>query len=781
MSFCVSAQKLVLTGYVLDKLTGEVLSGANIYIPKTSIGTTTNSYGYYYLKLDKTEPINLQISFIGYETKQAKIDFNEISDSIITRNFELKQGVFLNDVSVVADKTVNNEIGVNRLSIKTIQQIPSLTGESDVLKAFQLMPGVQRGDEGTSGIFVRGGSPDQNLILLDDVPLYYINHVGGWFSIFDENAISDVKLIKGGFPARYGGRLSSVLDIKMREGNMYEYKVIVSLGLLTSKISLEGPVKKEKSSFFLTARRCNLDLLSRSLLFLLNDPVKTGYTFYDVNFKINHKFSENDRVFLSFYYGDDIMYYKTGEQETSQNAALSGKYNYNWDNRWGNILTTIRFNHVFSPRLFSNFSIAYLRYRYKYENSLSRSVVNPAFKFKSQENYNSGINDLTSKFNLDFYLNNQYHIKLGASGVFHTFYPGGFNFYEKRDTIITENSLIQSKLTAFEPAFYIENKYNFKNKLFINAGLRYSSYFTVNKSYSSFEPRFSIDFKFNDALNLNTSFTQMKQYVHLLSNSNIGMAYDMWLPSTKIVQPEKAKQLALGIHYSFSQKQYSVTFESYYKKMSRLIDFKEGASFIEGDTNWENRLETNGKGNAYGFEFLAERKSGKLTGWISYTYAKNDRLFSNLNLGKEFPYRYDRRHNLSIVLAYILSKRIKFGLNWVFSSGEAMTLGVSKYPVPVEVFKRNDGFYYKTETAYNYASKNNYRLPAYHRLDISMTLSKNKTKGRVEWNFGIYNVYNQKNPYFLYYDISEDNTIQLYKLSLFPIIPSISYRYYLKK
>jgi len=799
------SQKYTISGFVEDGSSGERLIAAAIYdANKISVGTLTNVYGFYSLTIPKGIT-KLTVAFVGFDNIQKEFDLNK--DTII--NFILTSNNLLDEIEVSGKKNQVEDVQMSMIDvpIKTIQKLPVLFGEVDVLKAIQLLPGIKSGTEGSSGIYVRGGGPDQNLILLDGVPVYNVNHLFGFFSVFNGYAISDISIIKGGFPARYGGRLSSVLDIRMKEGNMKKYCGEISIGIIASKFSFEGPIVKDKSSFIISARRTYLDLLTIpfQLAFSgLSPEVQTfwgGYFFDDINAKINHKFSDKDRLLLSVYTGKDKAY-------------LNTKYTYDgltdmtkFDLHWGNITTSMRWNHIFSPKLFSNTTLTFSQYNFvtqinnEYEyRSWSNPNNDTIYKDKFNIAYLSGIIDNGINSDFDYILNPNNKIKFGGSYTFHIFRPGvsslkSSSYYSEQDIDTTFGS---GNLYANEVTLYAEDEFSLGKKVKINFGGHYSAFAVRDTFYNSFQPRLAARVLVNKKLSFKMAYTHMTQYLHFLTNSSIGLPTDLWLPATDLVPPEHSIQYNAGFALGFL-KDYNISIEGYYKTMTNLIEYKEGASFFDlegGGTNssgWEQKIET-GKGWAYGAEFLLEKSVGDFSGWIGYTLSWTNRQFENIAFGEVFPYRYDRRHDIGIALTYKLNEHIDFGATWVFATGIAVTLAEQRY-LPQEYIQNylnsiNNtdpyNYYYDYSTEY-YGTRNNYRLPAYHRLDLGINLTKEKKHGTRTWSFGAYNAYNRLNAFYvdfnggLFGEYNQDNSKrQLIKYSLFPIIPSISYNYKFK-
>ncbi len=773
------SQNYTISGFISDAGTGERLVSATVYDANTLKGSISNNYGFFSLTLPAGK-VKFVVSYVGYSAYSQEIELK----ANVQLNVAIEMSTELEEVVVTENKiekhVESTEMSVVELQIKSINTLPVLLGEVDVMKTIQLLPGVQSGNEGTSGIYVRGGGPDQNLILLDGVPVYNANHLFGFFSVFNADAISNIKLIKGGFPARYGGRLSSVIDIKMKEGNQKEIAGDATVGLIATKLTLEGPIIKDKTSFIISARRTYIDLLIQPFIAAaaLTEGVivNAGYFFQDFNFKVNHKFSERNRLYLSAYTGKDRLYAKTTE------LWDGSVYKYNFGIQWGNITSTLRWNYVFSNKLFSNTTLTYSNYTF--ETPLEyyfKEKINDVFQTESFIlNFASGIRDYAINVDFDYIPSPNHYIRFGASNIYHIFKPG-VNII-KQTSAYTEADLDttfgNADIFANEYGFYFEDEFSlFSNALKVNAGLRMNGFYVKGKDYQSFEPRISARQRITRNLSVKAAYSRMSQYLHLLTSSTIGLPTDLWVPVTDSIPPQFSQQYALGIFYNFLDK-YAVSVEGFYKSMHNLIEYKDGADYFSQNTNWEKKIEI-GDGEAYGMEFFVEKKLGKTTGWIGYTLSWSTRQFENVNFGKEFPYKYDRRHDVSFVLTHKFSERIDFGLTWIYGSGNTTTLSLEKYMAGG--YSNYDYYinqsYFEPIVVDYYESRNSYRMPAYHRLDLNVNFSKKVKYGTQIISIGAYNVYNRKNPMFLNLEYSNaSKQFNLVQYSFFPIIPSISYR-----
>ncbi|MEQ9220246.1 MAG: carboxypeptidase-like regulatory domain-containing protein [Cyclobacteriaceae bacterium] len=765
------AQTHTISGYIRDKDNGENLIGATIVQQGTSNGTSTNTFGFYSLTLPAGS-VTLQVSFVGYQMETLEIDLIEN----VRLNFEMKPGSLLEEVIVTAEEKIelSPQMSTIDVPIEQIKALPVLMGEADILKTLQLLPGIQSGSEGSSGIYVRGGGADQNLILLDGVPVYNVSHLFGFFSVFNPDAINKVNVVKGGFPARYGGRLSSVIDVSMKEGNNQKFSGEGSVGLIASKLTLEGPIGKDKkTSFIVSGRRTYIDLLTRPLIKANSKSGDSysvgGYYFYDLNGKINHKFSENDRLYLSFYNGQDKGFSRSkGEYN---NGIEKVKYNEEYGLNWGNTIAALRWNHIFGPRLFGNLTGTYSKYKFRIFSGYENEVLSSGSTSVSKEliEYFSGVDDVALKLEFD-YLPSPYHnFKFGTSVTHHDFNPGIFGY--DTNTEGTEDTVISSQQTkALELYSYLEDDFLVTPQLRGNVGAHYSAFLVNNEFYHSLQPRISFRYLIGRDFSLKASYATMQQYIHLLTNSGIGLPTDLWVPATDKVKPQSSWQVALGA--AKTMKGYEASVEVYYKEMKNLIEYQEGATFFNLGTDWQDKV-TSGNGESYGAEFLLQKKTGQFSGWIGYTLSWTYRKFEKLNFGERYPYKYDRRHDISVVGIYEFSKRFSLSGTWVYGTGNAITLPNSIYPSSNE---HSSQFYYNKEIR-NYGSRNDFRMAAYHRMDIGLTWSKEKKHGTRSWSLGAYNLYNRKNPFYIQDGYDNNGNKHFYQYSLFPVIPYVRYSF----
>ena len=772
--FCFS-QNITLSGYLEDIETGESLIGANILVEEINIGVSTNNYGFFSLTIPKGN-YTIICSYIGYANLKSSINLN----SNASKKFKLKSSSFqIDEVKISAKKEDYNiqssELGKVELEVKKLDKLPVLMGEKDILKTIQLLPGVQSGSEGSSGFYVRGGGPDQNLILLDEGTIYNASHLFGFFSVFNSDAINDINLIKGSMPANYGGRISSVLDINMKDGNKKKFSGTGGIGLISSKLTLEGPIKKDTSSFILSARRTYIDILTKPYLDT-TEFAGNGYYFYDLTAKFNYQFSDKNQIFLSGYFGKDVFTFNSPD------------WGLNMKIPWGNSTGSIRWNHVFSNKLFMNTSLIFSNY--KFEFSASQDVQGASLY---DSRLYSGIRDWNLKQDFNYYLNPKHTLKFGINNTYHVFSPS--NFDASLDSIdISTNDI---RYYAHEGAIYINDEFNFNETILINGGIRLSTFTHYGpfdrylkdgsgnlgslatdtairydewepiKSYYGFEPRISTRILVNELSSIKIGFNQNYQYIHLTSLSASSLPTDVWIPSSSIIKPLIGRQYSIGYYRNFSENKYEMSIEGYYKNMKNLIEYKE--NYIPGTSIGTDNIDNNlvsGNGKSYGVELFLSKNIGNLSGWLGYTWSKTTRKFNDLNSGIEFYSKYDRTHDISFVANYQISKRLNFSTVFVFATGNTLTLPESAFLI--------DG-----DLIIEWGERNSYRMDPYHRLDIAFTLDgKEKRNFKSSWSFSIYNVYNRQNPYFIYFDVNDTNFgLTAKQVSLFPIIPSISWNF----
>jgi len=758
-----SNKKHTIKGYIYDKQSTESLIGASIVDTKSGIGTTTNEYGFFSMTLLAGE-YNLQASYIGYQSnineiklsKNIQIDFNLSSDAVL-------EEIVISDSEFTKEKHTQSQMSQINIPVKQLSAMPVIMGEEDIMKSIQLLPGIKSGTEGTSGIFVRGGSPDQNLILLDGVPVYNPAHALGIFSVFNSDALKSVSVTKGGFPARYGGRLSSVIDVRMKEGNLNEWHGDVSLGLISSKLSLSGPLVEDKVSILFSGRRTYADILAK--LFLPDDPDQTvdpSLFFHDLNGKIQYKINAKHRIYLSGYFGKD----KFGATFTDQTSKQKSLIN------WGNKISALRWNFEISDKLFANTTLTYSDYEITTEN-FDENLIDESL---TTSNYSSGITDYGLKIDFDFSPTPKHYLKFGAGATRHAYNPGITQNEQIDNDSETGTGLKIAEIDAVETDVYIEDDIKL-GKFSTNIGLHFSSFDVQTKVHYSLQPRLSANYLLTANTSLKGSFSTMTQFINLLTSEAINLPSDVWVPATNIIEPQQSWQAALGVAGILNNFTWEI--EAYYKKMDNVLSYEEGASFIDRNPqNWEDQI-TQGKNDAYGMEFFLQKQSGDLTGWISYTLSWSNRQFEELNNNIAFPHRFDRRHDISTVLSYAVSKKIRISANWIYQTGNAVTI-----PQFQQV-----GFIPRTDfinVIENGGNKNSFRMSPVHRLDCSITFNKKKKNYERSWVISLYNAYYRKNPFFLdikselLIDDSNGNTIGrkniVQEKSLIPILPSVSYK-----
>lgn len=745
------AQNVTISGYLSEAGSEERLIGATVYVSEKNVGTSTNTYGFYSITLP-ADTYTLNYSYIGYATVSKKIvaaDNQQINIDLVKDN-NMDEVVIDAKQEAIQNSTRMSAID---LPIQTIKSLPALLGEVDVMRAIQLLPGVQGGNEGSTGIYVRGGSADQNLILLDGVPVYNASHLFGFFSVFNADAIRSVEVIKGGFPARYGGRLSSVIDINMKEGSKEKIHGEGGIGLIASRITLEGPIQKGKSSFIVSGRRTYFDILAKPFM---NKNRQGGYYFYDLNGKANFQLGKKDHLYVSGYFGNDKFHAK---ETSNQGGDISTTFRS--DLHWGNATAVGRWNHEFSPKLFGNLTTHYSQYRFNISSQVKNALAgnNEDYRLK----YNSGIQDKAIKYDFDYLPGPSHYIKTGIGFTSHRYMPGAQQVKISSATTQADTSFGAIDIYANEIDAYIEDDIRISERIKTNIGAHWSGFYVRGKFYHSIQPRLSARYLINDRLSAKASFVQMNQFIHLLTNSSLGLPTDLWVPVTEKIPAQRSFQYAGGMAYTHPTG-VEVSLEGYYKTMDNVIEYKEGASFFNTAGSWEDKVEV-GKGWSYGAELFLQKKSGRLTGMAGYTLSWTNRQFENLNMGKEFPYRYDRRHDIKIAAVYELTDNIELSADWVYGTGNAITLPIAYQQSP------------EGQDILIYGSRNDFRMPAYHRTDVSIKFIKQKKKWERAWVISAYNIYNRKNPFYLYSSKDDAGNTVFKQVSLFPIIPSVSYQF----
>lgn len=798
------AQNRTISGTITDRETGETLIGATVLDYVSGKGTVTNAFGQFSLTLPKGN-VQLRISYVGY---QQILDTFQLTENKVY-NVKLVSSTTLDAVVVQAQRPTDaksSQMSAIQIPVEHLKAVPVLFGEADVVKAVQLLPGVQSGSEGTAGMYVRGGGPDENLFLLDGVPLYNVNHMGGFFSAFNSDAVKNITLYKGSFPAHFGGRLSSVLDITTNNGNDKKLHGGISVGAIATKFYLEGPIVSEKTTFSLSARRTYADVLLQPFLGIatLGTEVATnaGYYFYDLNGKVTHKFNDRSRLFLSWYSGDDKIYARIKTRDvifSDHSDKIFMKLGYNW----GNIVGSARWNYIINPKLFMNVTGSYTRYRNNLGLGAEETFVTIEGDIDETTidmSYNSGIQDLTARVDFDYAPHPDHSVKFGAYVLNHKFTPEiigtKIDIFEQNNGVPSQmgidTTLGESIIRANEMNAFIEDDWNITSTIKANAGVALSGFAVQGTFYPSIQPRLSGRVLITNDLSFKAGYAYTTQYLHLLSNSSISLPTDLWVPVTAKIAPMNAHQVAAGFFYNWGTI-CDLSIEGYFKKMNNLMEYKDGASFWGSSTGWEEKV-CLGEGWSYGLEFLAQRTVGQFTGWIGYTLSRSDRRFNRpgqeLSGGNIFPAKYDRRHDLSIVMMYKPNEEFDASISWVYSTGNAASLATQEFEPynPNSDNNENDyyyDYYYYYNQLSNYENRNNYRMPDYHRMDVSVNFHKKLKRGTRTWNISVYNLYNRKNPYIIYEKTGspytspsgEHYSSSLVQLSIFPIIPSVSYTF----
>ena len=753
-----NAQQATISGFIDDAASAERLPAANVFVADQAIGTASNSYGFYSMTLPRGS-YKISAALVGFEKQTVTIDLKKdtVIDWHLSQETELLQEAVVTAEASEVERTQMSQVDI---PVAQIKKIPALFGEVDVLKVIQLLPGVQSGNEGTSGIYVRGGGPDQNLILMDGVTVYNASHLFGFFSVFNADAIKNVSLTKGGFPARHGGRLSSVLEIDLKEGSMKEFSGEGALGLISSKLFLEGPIIKDKMSFAVSGRRTYIDALANAVRPPSGESA--GYYFGDLTAKLNYILSDKDRIYASLYTGKDKFYSRFEEPSGFGSSSARNES----DLKWGNTTFALRWNHVSNPRLFANTALTYSNYKFEIGSSVRSSNEQYSAVFLSK------IEDLTAKVDFDYLPNTRHRMKFGGALTQHIFPPGALTFKESSPGVDIDSVLnFSPKTYSYDFFVYAEDEVRFSQRMKVNFGLHYAGYAVDGDYLNSLQPRVSGRYLINERLSAKLSYASMMQFIHLLSNTSVGLPTDLWVPATSQVPAQSSQQIAAGLSHSIPKYKLDLSIEGYYKWMDGLIEYKEGASFISR-SNWQSQIETNGRGWAYGMEFLLQRKLGRLSGWVGYTLAWSKRQFEELNNGEIYPYKFDRRHDLSVVLVYDISERVDIGATWVYGSGNTITMPVEFYRGP-QVTSFFDAYY--GGLVERYSDRNAYRMPAYHRLDVSLNFKKKTKWGSRVFNISAYNAYNHQNPFFLYVRDNYNSGREVRQVSLFPILPSIGY------
>lgn len=787
--FVQAQERFTISGEVTDATTGETCIGALVIAKELERGTSTNLYGFFSLTLPKGT-YTIEVAQLGYVTQSHRV----VLDANKKMNFSMvPQTTEVAEVEVIADKRRNTEstdLGKIGLEVDQIKKLPVLLGEVDILKTLSLLPGVQSSGEGNAGFYVRGGGVDQNLILLDNATVYNAAHLFGFFSVFNADAIKNLELTKGGIPANYGTRLASVLDINLKEGNSKAFHGQGGIGTIASRFTIEGPLKKDKSSFIVSGRRTYIDALMRPFIKPSSNFGGSGYYFYDLNMKVNYSLGEKDKLFASAYFGRDVFSFNS--KQTNFGARIP----------WGNATATLRWNHIMSPKLFMNAIATFTDYKFSFEGSQEM------FEFA----LNSGIRDYGAKIQWNYYPNYLHNIKWGVEYTHHDFMPNSV-YARSGDTEFNTGKEVH--LLSHEAAAYALDEFDINERLRFNVGLRYSIFAHVGpferyikapenrlgvpapptivsfnrnelvKFYHGMEPRANVRFTIDKVSSIKAGYMRNYQYIHLTSLSPTSLPTDVWLPSTDVLQPQWGEQISAGYFRNFKDDSWESSVEVYYKNMKNQSEFREGAQPDQTVNDNIDNLLVFGRGYSYGVEFFVKKRLGDLTGWLGYTWSKTERVFEAFNNGKAYPTRWDRRHDANFVVTYKINEHWEVGGVFVYATGNAITLPIERY-------------FFENRIIDVYGSKNGYRMASYHRADLSFTYYPNamkkvfdaetgkeieRPKGfKSNWNFAVYNLYNRKNPYFIYfgnYGNLANGSLQVkaYQVSLFPVLPSVTWNF----
>lgn len=806
------AQQYIVSGYVSSAEGDERLPGAHVYDTNSFLGTATNAFGFFSLELSEGEH-QLSVSFVGQEQKMLTI----LVKSDTTLHIQLQSGTVLDQVQVLAHRRPS--YGVVQLTPQQIELLPNMTGDADLLRSYQFSPGVAQGTEGSNSIYVRGGTPDQNLILLDDVPMYYVNHVGGFFSVFNEQSISAVNMYKSEVPARYGGRLSSVIDVRLKNGNMKEHHRSTSIGLYSMKLFAEGPVKVDTSSYMVSLRKSLTDFYMFPLTKLTQGDIMAAYGFWDFNGKYQHKLKNNDRVYVSLYGGRDYYTVRVDDaltQEGDRTVYIYDEeegeyYPHFYDDpsceqysdqaqtiSWGNYLGCVRWNHQFSRRWFSNMSIAFTDYTYKSKYWIETAYAGDKQNLEEKSyTYKTGIEDLILKMDNNYQFDDKFYFDFGSELTTHRFKTGKIeeSYSIDQDLVKDIDSTLYQSFTNYDSisgdkdqyfcdlSVYGDAKIQWCSQLHTNIGLRISSYFNGNSFYISPQPRLSVQYSYDQRNTLSAAYTLNTQFLHMLSSSSSSMPANVWVPASEEIKPEHCHQLSFG--YAFLDKTEGVKFSAdiYGKYFMNLLEYTSNPDYATSQQELLSKIEADGRGVAFGLELGASKNMGNWTGQAAYTLSRSLRQFPGLNQGSWYKHTFDRPHDLSLLVSYTPNKKVSLSGSWEFRSGSLLTMSSmsqqayfmeSSVSEPWDTPANNPISYLSdAQSVVYYNEKNNYRMPFYHKLNLSARFEKEKRRGKRVWTFGVNNVYNRMNAYSIYYD---DN-MELKKMTIFPIMPSISYQY----
>lgn len=782
------AQKVIISGFVRDRASSESLIGASIYDMESRRGTTSNTDGFFSLAVSAGRKVRLHISYVGYDPLQ--YSFTLLKDTMFSAGLTNRQR--LAEVVITGKHTASSlvqapEMGHARLNRETIQKTPVLFGEADIIKTLQTLPGVSAGTAGLAGMYVRGGNGDDNLYMIEGNPLYQVNHIGGLFSSFNAEAVKDVEFFKSAFPARYGGRLSSVVDVHTKDGNMKEYHGSAMLGLTSGSFNLDGPIVKDHTSFHFALRRSWVDALSAPAIAIWNATRKNGqtklaarYAFTDLNLKINHQFNDRSRGYTGIYWGNDFL--KGGEKKSGNNGYEAKNIS---TLRWGNVMAFTGWSYVFSNQLFGNLNAAYTHYSSTLKGDYYEGTK--ATHVSQKSSTQNSIDDVSIRANFDYRPGASHHLHFGSNYIYHSFQPVDETSHFTNGSSIFRKEGNNASLAAHELGIYAEEDWRMNPTIRLNAGLRFGMYAIDGKAYTSLEPRFSARFLINRQVSIKTSYARMSQYVHQLNESYINLPTDTWMPVSRKLKPMISDQIALGGYYDTPGKAYSFSIEGYYKWMNHLMEYKDNYRFLPASTGWEDKL-TQGKGRSYGVELIARKESGKITGWAGYTLSWNDRRFADINKGERFPAKFDNRHKFNIVANWKVSPKVELTGSWTYTTGNRVTVSFENYQVIATPDYGSHHFPmpgsdlippYMDENGLNYyTERNNFQLPAYHRLDVGINIYRPKKNGRLGiWNVSLYNAYCYMAPVNIHKRTWYSETGYFAQLGLVPVIPSVSYTY----
>ncbi len=777
---CAQDARYTLSGFVTDRVSNERLAGAAVYVRTLNKGAVADSEGFISLRLPAGS-VALDVSFVGYEPRTLRLYLARDTTLALAL---MPSNASLGEVEVMAEREENaatsTRMSAITLPVEEIEKLPAFLGEVDVIKTIQLLPGVQSGTEGSTNLYVRGGGPDQNLILLDGAPIYNVSHVFGFLSVFNADALDDVKLVKGGFPARYGGRLSSVVDLRMKEGYRDRYAADGTLGLVFSSLTAQGPLLRDRASFVLSARRTYIDVLAQPFL---NSSLPTGQSltayFYDMNARLDYTSLRRGRFSLSLYRGRD------GYGTTHENTAETGGFVYRDRSEaasgWGNAAAVLRWRYLFSNTFLADTRLIYSRYDFDIRTRLTQAEERtPPVQAFAEARYVSGIRDGGGRVDFSYRPRAAHDFRFGAGLTRHSFNPGA-GAVKVVDAGVIDTSLTPTNypFSGLEGFVYAEDDAALSPRIKANAGLHLSGMYVRGRTYASLQPRLSVRCLLRPDWSVKASFSLMQQYLHLLTNTGINLPTDLWVAATDRIRPQQSWQAAIGTGYAAGA--WELSLEGYYKDLRRLIEYKPGAGFAEPGRDWQDLVER-GPGWSYGAEVFLRNKRGRTTGWIGYTLSRTQRRFDALNDGASFPYRYDRRHDVSLVVSHRLSRRLDAGLTWVYGTGQAVTLATTRLlnALPLDLSSLAQGGQALPQL-YDYSPRGGYRMAPFHRLDLALNWHFGKafllSAGESTLSVGAYNVYNRHNPFYLFATRNAEGRRVYRQASLFPVLPFVSYRF----